>query len=310
VTAAVPYSDDAWLDECQIENRPPSPGNSPSALRLPVSAGYLTAFHIGIVAGRGFNDGDTLQSQRVAIVSRSFVARYFPVGDPLGHRIRMKTGSPGQVPWMTIVGVADEASYSLWDRSRPPAVYMDAGQLPSDAMTYAVVVDGDPMAIAPAARKALAALDPVLPLEEVETYAKFTRENLTGMFYVAAMLGMDAVIALLLAAIGVFGVMANLVGERTREIGLRLAMGAQRQDVLRMVLRRAGWLTGAGVGAGLLLAFGLAHGVANLLYKVSPNDPVVFATITAAITAVALLASLLPALRAARIDPMVALRDE
>jgi ABC-type antimicrobial peptide transport system permease subunit len=130
------------------------------------------------------------------------------------------------------------------------------------------------------------------------------------MFYVAAMLGVDAMIALLLAAIGIFGVMANLVGERTREIGVRLAMGAQRQDVLRMILRRAGWLTGIGVCTGLLLAFGLAHGVANLLYEVRPDDPLVFGSITAAITGIALLASWLPARRAARIDPMVALRDE
>jgi putative ABC transport system permease protein len=131
-----------------------------------------------------------------------------------------------------------------------------------------------------------------------------------GMFYVAAMLGFDALVALLLAAIGIFGVMANLVGERTREIGVRLALGAQREDVLRMILRRAGWLTGAGVCIGLVLAFALAHGVASLLYEVSPNDPVVFGSITASIAAIALLASWMPARRAAHIDPMAALRDE
>jgi len=130
------------------------------------------------------------------------------------------------------------------------------------------------------------------------------------MFYVVAMLGFDAFIALLLAAICIFGVMANLVGERTREIGVRLAMGAQREDVLRMILRRAVMLTSAGVSIGLVLAFALAHGVANLLYEVSPNDPVVFSSITATIIAVALLSSWLPARRAARIDPMQALRDE
>ena len=135
-------------------------------------------------------------------------------------------------------------------------------------------------------------------------------EKLTGIFYVAGMLGFDALIALLLSAIGIFGVMANLVGERTREIGVRLAMGARREDVLRMILRTAGWLTGIGVCTGLVLAFALAHGVANLLYEVSPNDPVVFSSITAIITAVALLASWMPARRAAQIDPMVALRDE
>jgi ABC-type antimicrobial peptide transport system permease subunit len=187
---------------------------------------------------------------------------------------------------------------------------MDAAQLPPDGAIYSITTTGDPLAMALAVRKALAAIDPTLPLDDVQTYKQFIHERLTGMFYVAAMLGFDAVVALLLAAIGIFGVMANLVGERTREIGVRLALGAQRKDVLRMILRRAGWLTGAGVCIGLVLAFGLARGVANLLYEVSPNDPVVFGSITAAITAIALMASWLPARRAARIDPMAALRDE
>ena len=135
-------------------------------------------------------------------------------------------------------------------------------------------------------------------------------DSLIGLIYASVLLVVDALIALLLAAIGIFGVMANLVGERTREIGVRLAMGARREDVLGLILRRASWLTGMGVGIGLLLAFGLAHGVANLLYGVRPGDPLVFGTITAAIVGIAFLASWFPARRAARIDPMAALRDE
>jgi ABC-type antimicrobial peptide transport system permease subunit len=114
----------------------------------------------------------------------------------------------------------------------------------------------------------------------------------------------------MLAAIGIFGVMANLVAERTREIGVRLAMGARRENIMSMMLGRAAWLTGIGVGTGLLLAFGLAHGVASLLFGVSADDPIVFGGVTAAIVGIALLASWLPAHRAAHIDPMVALRDE
>jgi len=206
--------------------------------------------------------------------------------------------------------VVGETTYSLMDRARPSAVYMDAAQLPPDGATYSIITTGDPLSIAPAARRALASIDTATPLDEVQTYLRFLYEKLTGLFYVAAMLGFDALTALLLAAIGIFAVMANLVGERTREIGVRLAMGAQRTDVLRMILRRAAWLTGIGVCTGLALAFALARGVANLLYEVSPNDPVIFSTITAAITATAVLASWLPARRAARIDPMAALRDE
>jgi ABC-type antimicrobial peptide transport system permease subunit len=222
----------------------------------------------------------------------------------------MGTAGNNQTPWLTVVGVVEETTYALWLKERPAAVYMDVTQLPPDGITYAIITPGDPLALAPAARKALAGLDSALPLNLVETYAQYTHEELTGMFYIATLLGFDALVALLLAAIGIFGVMANLVGERTREIGVRLAMGARREDVLRMILTRAAKLTVIGVCSGLLLAFALAHGVANLLYEVSPNDPVVFGTITAVITGIALLASWLPAGRASRIDPMVALRDE
>ena len=310
VTGALPHSDDGWNDDAQIENRPLAPGQSRTALRLPVSAGYFSAFHIPLLSGRLFNNGDDLHSQPVAVVSRSFATHYFPGEDPLGKHIRMGRTGATQTPWLTIVGVVEETTYSLWLRERPPAVYMDVSQLPPDGIGYAIITPGDPLALAPAARKALAALDPALPLNLVETYAQYTHEELTGMFYVAGLLGFDALIALLLAAVGIFGVMANLVGERTREIGVRLAMGARREDILRMILSRAGWLTGIGVCTGLLLALGLAHGVANLLFEVSPNDPAVFASIAAAIVGVALLASWFPARRASRIDPMAALRDE
>ena len=310
VTGALPDSDDGWVDESQIESRPLAPGQSRTALRLPVSAGYFSAFHIPIVSGRLFSASDDLRSQPVALISRSFASRYLPGENPLGKHVRMGTAGNDQTPWLTVVGVVEETTYSLWQKERPAAVYMDVAQLPPDGITYSIITGGDPLALAPSVRKALAALDDTLPVDGVRTYAQYTHEELTGMFYVAALLGLDASIALLLAAIGIFGVMANLVGERKREIGLRLALGARREDVLRMILVRAGWLTGTGVCIGLLLAFGLAHGVANLLFEVRPDDPMIFGTITAAITGVALLASWLPARRAAQIDPMIALRDE
>ena len=310
VTGALPHSDDGWVDDAQIENRPLAPGQSRTALRLPVSAGYFGAFHIPVISGRLFSTGDDLRSPPVAVVSRTFAARYFPGENALGKQIRMGTAGSSQTPWLTIIGVVEETTYSLWQRERPAAVYLDVAQLPPDGITYAIATPGDPLAIASATREALTALDPALPLNRVETYAQYTHEELTGMFYVSALLGFDALVALLLAAVGIFGVMANLVGERTREIGVRLAMGAQRKDVLRMILRRAAWLTGAGVCTGLALALGLAHGVANLLYNVSPDDPVVFGAITAIITGIALLASWVPARQAAQTDPMAALRDE
>jgi ABC-type antimicrobial peptide transport system permease subunit len=215
-----------------------------------------------------------------------------------------------QTPWLTIVGVAQETNYSLWDEYLQPAVYLSNAQLPNEEVFFALRTDGDPMALAAPVRKTLAGLDAALPLDGIQTWQQGLHEQLTGLIDAAAMMGIDALIALLLAAIGIFAVMANQVGERTREIGVRLAMGARRQDVMGMILRRAGWLTGTGICIGLAMAFALAHGVASLLRGVRPNDPAVFAVITTLIAAVAVGSSWIPARRAARIEPMEALRDE
>jgi putative ABC transport system permease protein len=280
-----------------------------SRLPLPVSDGYFGAFHIPLIAGREFNRSDSLNSLPVAVVSRKFVTQYFPGEDPIGHRIHVG-GRDSKQPWLTVVGVAEDACYSSWDQTIQPAVYMSAAQIPPSETTYAVVTNGKPEALAPAARKTLALLDSTLPLDLAMSYRQYLNESLTGLIYASVMLAFDALVALLLAAIGIFGVMANQVGERTREIGVRLAMGANRKDVLGMILRRATWLTATGVGTGLALAFVLAHLVANLLRGVGPDDPIVFGSITAIISGIALLASWIPARRAARIDPIEALRDQ
>jgi putative ABC transport system permease protein len=309
ISSTLPHSDDGWIDNLEIENRPVAPGQFQSALRLPVSAGYFAAFHIPILSGRGFASGDNLGALPVAVVSRQFVSDYFPGQDPIGKHIRIGTGKD-QTQWLTIVGVAGETDYFMFRKGRPAVVYMDVAQNPLMDLRYAVTTDGDAMTLAPTVYKALAAIDPALPLDDLETYATFMHNKIIGIVYVVVLLGVNAVIALVLAAIGIFGVMANLVGERTREIGVRLAMGARPQDVLRMILRRATILTGTGLVIGLLLAFGLANGVANLFYGVSPTDPAVFGSIAVAIAAIALVSSWIPARRAASVDPIVALRDE
>jgi predicted lysophospholipase L1 biosynthesis ABC-type transport system permease subunit len=244
----------------------------------------------------------------VAVVSRKFVAQYFPNENAIGHRIRL--GNKDTEPWLTIVGIAEDAHYSLWFPEIQPAVYVDVAQLPPFGLTYAVTTGGSAAALASPARKALAAIDPALPLDVVMPFEQNLHEGLVGLTYVAVMLAIDAGFALLLAAIGIFGVMSNLVGERTREIGVRLAVGARREDVLAMILRRASVLTAVGLGTGLAIAFVLARLTANLFRGVRPDDPVVFTTITVVIALIALGSSWIPARRAARIEPMVALHDE
>jgi len=307
VTTAMPYSDYAWAQEFAIQNRPAPPGKQQNALRLPVSAGYFAALHIPVVAGRGFSSSDSLDSPPVAVVSRKFAEQYFPGENPLGRRIRM---GPEQEPWMAIVGIAEEARYSMWDEAVHPAVYMPAIQMPPQSATFAVMGAGDARALAGPARKSIAKLDPALPLKSVETYARSIRESLTGLIYAAVLLAVDGLIALLLAAIGIFGVMANLVGERTREIGVRLAIGATGRDILAMIMRRASWMIGIGVAIGLLIAFWLASLMANLLRGVSVKDVAIFAAVAIAIAGSALIASWIPARRASQIEAVTALRDE
>jgi putative ABC transport system permease protein len=309
LTPALPYNETGWVQDMTIENRPVAPGKFQGALRLPVSEGYFAELKIPIVDGRGFNGGDSFTTKPVAVVSQRFAQQYFPGQSPIGHRVRMGR-KDSHDPWLEIVGVAKETSYSLWDSTPYAAVYMDPMQVPPTGTKYAVTTSGDPLALAPAVRKALASLDPQLPLNTVETYAQLQNDNLTGLMYASAMLALDGLIALLLAAIGIFAVMANMVGERTREIGVRLAMGASYQDVLRLVMRRATVLAGVGLGTGLVMAFMLARLVANLLRGVRPDDPAVYASIACAIAAITLFASWIPARRAARLDPMIALRDE
>ncbi len=305
---ALPYNEAAWMDDCAIENRPAAPGKYQGALHMNVSSGFFTAFKIGIMDGRGFTSSDTLTSVPVAVVSRKFADRYFPGQNALGHRIRM--GKESKAPWLTIVGIAEDVHYSMWFPEIHPAVYMNAAQVTPKWITYAVTMDGSAAGLAAPARKALAALDPALPLDVLMSYEQYLHESLIGLKYVAVMLAIDGGFALLLSAIGIFGVMANMVGERTREIGVRLAVGARREDVLAMILRRAAVLTAVGLGIGLALAFELSHLSAGLIFGVKPHDPVVFGTITGIIALIAMGASWIPARRAARIQPMVALHDE
>jgi putative ABC transport system permease protein len=308
VTTALPHGQAGWSDDFRIENRPVLPGKFQSATRIAVTGGYFDSFHIHGQSGRIFESGDTITTQPVAVVSRKFAENYFPGESPIGHRIQM--GSNRQAPWVRIVGVVDDVNYLWVDRANEPAVYLNAVQMPPSGATYVVTTTGDPMALASGVRQALAALDPSIPLDEVQSYATYLTVELTGLMYAAILLTIDALIALLLAAIGIFGVMANMVAERTQEIGVRIALGARPEVVLAMILRRAALLTGIGVVVGTVLAFALARLSANLLFGVRPDDPAVFVSIIAAITVIALLVSWGPARRAASIDPMRALRTE
>jgi putative ABC transport system permease protein len=311
VTTFLPNGNDGtWKDDFRIDSRPVAPGQPQSAARLAVSTGYFETMRIPVVEGRGFDGSDGLETTPVAIVSRNFAARYLAGMNPLGHKIRMGANRASDEPRLTIVGVAADVQYDWTTSGAEPAIYLDSAQLPPSETRYVVATAGDPLAIAPEVRQALAAMDARLPLNGMQTYAEFLHDALVGLMYASSYLVLDAGVALLLAAIGVFGVMANLVGERRREIGVRLTLGARREDVVRMFLRRAAILTGIGLAIGVPMAAGLARLVANLLFGVKPGDIGVFVTTSVAIAAVALAAAYLPARRAAMVDPVESLRSE
>lgn len=298
------------MNDFLIENRPLMPGKFQSAYRITVSGGYFDTLHIPIASGRTFNSSDTFDAQPVAVVSRLFAERYFPGASPIGHRIQMHSSVNNPNLWVRIVGICADADYLWTDRQTEPAIYLNVAQMPVEETTYLLSTGGDPLALATSARRTLATLDSSVPLDAIETYQQYLNESFAGLSYVAAWLTVDAFVGLLLAAIGIFGVMANSVAERTREIGLRMAVGATQREVLSMILRRAAVLTTTGVIAGIILSIVMAHLSASLLFGVNPEDPVIFLTITAAVTAIALLVSWGPARRAAAIDPMRALRSE
>ncbi|HWF10805.1 MAG TPA: ABC transporter permease, partial [Bryobacteraceae bacterium] len=248
ITTVLPEGGDGtWNDSFRLDHRPVVPGQIQNAARVAVSTGYFSALHIPVVEGRAFTTADGLNTTPVAVVSRGFAAHYFPGASALGHKIRFGEARDSSDPWVTIVGVAADVRYQWTDNSPEPAIYLNAAQLPPSGAKYAVITEGDPLAVASDVRRALAALDPGLPLDAMQTYAEYVREGLIGLTNATWMLAVDAAIALLLAGIGIFGVMANLVGERRREIGVRLTMGARPEDVLRMFLRRAAVLAGIGL---------------------------------------------------------------
>lgn len=309
-TTALPYSNGGpWSEDFAVDEKRVEPGSFQAAQRLTVTSNYLAIFHIPLVNGRSFTSSDGPGSQPVALVSRSFVLHYLPKGNPVGHKVRF-TGPGETIPPLTIVGVAEDVLYSWTDKYPEPAVYIDASQFPSGAATYVIRSREIGSNLRSEFRAAIKSLNPALPIDRLQTYAAYLNESLVGLKYVVVMLLEDAVIALLLSSIGIFGIIAISVAERTREIGIRLALGAQGREVVALLLRRAFQLTAAGLMIGILLALWLMHLLSSLFYGVEPQDTGILALNAGLIAIFTLAASYLAARRAAAIDPMRALQSE
>jgi predicted permease len=261
---------------------------------------------IGLIEGRDFTDRDNSQALPVVIVSEAFAQRFFRGQEPVGRKLRLGGGE------RTVIAVVKDIKYHSLNESPQPYFYLPMQQAwePSTGFGLLVRTEGPPERIVPALQRELGSVDPRVNFDVVFALSDFISASWFVQKVAASLLGVLGTLALLLAALGLFSVMAYTVGQRTQEIGIRMALGAQVIDVFRSVLGQALRLTMVGVGIGLALSFALTRLVASQLLGVSATDPLTFVGVSCLLCAVALAASYLPARRATRVDPLVALRAE
>lgn len=308
VASTVPYSDISNSRIFTVEGQMRERGAATSALVQTVSPDFFHLLRISLRHGRFIREADNENAPKVAIVSESIVRRFWPGQDPIGRHLKLG-GPDSQAPWLTVAGVAGDIRYTWFDRGFPFTVYVPFAQNPQ-AFTYVALRTTKPDRLIPSVRAKIAKLDPELPLSEAHSYAQLIHESLLGLSYMAVMMTVLGIMALSLACVGVYGVMAYSVTERTREIGIRMALGAGTGNVVAMILRRGAVITAAGLLIGLACSVALARLLASLIWGVSALDVTTFAGVSAALIGVALLASYVPARRASRVDPLISLRCE
>jgi putative ABC transport system permease protein len=287
----------------------PNPEEDPCIERYGVTPGYGRLMNIPLVAGRGLLDSDTATSQAVVLISKATAREVFGNDSPLGAQVRI--GGADRGPWRTIVGVVGDVHHADVTAPVTPAMYLPEEQF-TDSFLVAVVKSStaDASRLAGPVRAAIRALDPKVPVTQVAALQDLVVESAASQLFVTRMLAGFAAIAVLLAALGLYGVVSYGVAQRTREVGLRVALGAQRRDVLRLVLGSGVTLVAAGSAAGLVAAFAATRALGTLVFGVSHVDPVTFAGATLLLIVVGLLAHWVPVRRALRIDPASALRAE
>jgi putative ABC transport system permease protein len=275
-----------------------------------VDEGFHSTLQIPLVRGRGFTSSDHADAPPVAIVDQEMVRRYWPHEDPIGKRLAYLLDEEGSPIWIEVVGVVGHTLVESLDGDRRVQLYRPHRQVRDGFMTYVIRTPGDPLALVPAVRAAVRAVDPEQPIAEVGTLRALLDTASGERRLSMSLLGLFAGIALLLASLGIYGVIAFDVSRRAQEMGVRIALGAETRGILMLVMRHGVRLTLAGIGIGLLAAVLLTRVLSAQLFGVRPVDPATFAVVPLALAAVAALASYIPARRATRVDPMVALRDE
>ena len=323
--ANIPFDENEWDSSFHITGTPkPEPGKEPSAEVNIVSPDYFKLMKMPIVRGRVFGPEDVPDEtrSRSIIIDQTFAERYFPGQDPIGlhlddnQRSGAENDNAEKYPPLTIVGVVprtrnEAAGEDNVEKLNFVHMYFCATQNPASGnMLMLRVLNGDPKALAPAVRREVQAIDPDQPITQVTTMEENISNSLAARRLTMTLLGAFAALALLLASVGLYGVMALSVTQRTRELGIRLALGAARADVFKLVLGQGVALVSLGLGLGLLGALAAGRGLASVLYGVGAVDVAALVTAIASLSAVAMLACFFPARRATRVDPMVALREE
>ena len=318
LTSNIPFGEDFNDSVILAEGYQMAPGESLiSPYRVVVTPGYMETLRISLKGGRFFTDGDTSASQPVAIVDEALAAKFWPGQDPVGRRLRQPQSPEDFINpapntrWITVVGVVGSTKMAglVTSDTRAGTYYFPMSQDGMRSMTLAVRTSGDPEAATSSLRQALAAIDPELPLYGVRTMQERIDESLVDRRTPMVLATMFAAAALLLAALGLYGVLAYQVAQRRREIGIRLALGSDPGGIFALVLREGLTLLAAGLAVGIAGAFGIRRAIESQLYEVNAMDPLVLSAVAAVLALTAVLACAVPARRAARIDPMVALGD-
>jgi len=282
-----------------------NPLDRPEADFRAITDDFFAALGIPLVRGRAFGGADRADTQPVAIISEALARRHWPDADPIGKRLRLSDKDP----WITVVGVSGDVIHNWFWRRNYPTLHVPYSQSPSRSLAMVVRTTGDPESLAADSRAAVRAVDPAQPVYELQSMRKSLRERTIGLQYVGAIMLVFGGLALVLAVIGIYGVMAYMITTRRHEIGVRMALGATRRDVLRLTVRHTASLTAIGVGLGTVLAVLLSRLIEAALFGLASTSVVMVAGLAAVLAAASLAAGYVPARRAAGLDPSIALRD-
>jgi putative ABC transport system permease protein len=294
----------------EIEGQPlPKDADPPNVDARWIEPSYFAVMRQPLLQGRGIEESDDADAPRVVVVSRSFGERFWPGQDAIGKRFRTVT-KEGDEPWLTVVGICGDVIHQWVTRRNYPTMYVPMRQDARTRLAFAIRTTGDADALGPAVRRALMDVDPDQPADRVMSMHRAIRVGTIGMQYVAGIMLAFGVLALVLAVSGVYGVLSYRVSLRTAEIGVRMALGATRGNVLSLTLGQALRLAAVGLGIGVVLALGMGRMLSSALRGAVASDPVLLGAVTVALALASLAAAWVPARRAMAIDPAVALRSE